>query len=271
MSEEPVIAQVLDRVGVISLNRPGRRNAFNPAMREGLRAHLEAMERDAAVSVILLRGEGRSFSAGYDLTADDPEMSSLGADPLRWHDFQDKGLKLLLGIWEARTPVVAAVQGHALGFGCALAAICDLVIAAEDAVFGEPEIRFQSIGSAVVLPWIIGARRARELLYTGDLIDAKTAREYGMVNRVVPPQDLPQAAERYARRLAQVGPEALARAKLAVNRGLEAGGFRNGLHAGLDVISPLYTVETATVREFRAGVERLGLREALKRRNAEFE
>jgi enoyl-CoA hydratase/carnithine racemase len=167
--------------------------------------------------------------------------------------------------------VVAAVQGHALGFGCALAAICDLVIAAEDALFGEPEIRFQSIGSAVVLPWVVGAKRARELLYTGDVIDARTAREYGMVNRVVPPPDLPQAAERYAKRLAQVGPEALARAKLAVNRGLEAGGFRNGLHAGLDVISPLYTVETETVREFRAGVEQLGLREALKRRNAEFE
>ena len=270
MSEEPVIAQVVDRVGVITLNRPSRRNAFNPAMREALRRHLEAMERDPAASVILIRGEGRSFCAGYDLTSDDPETASLGTDPLRWHDFQDKGLKLLLSIWEARKPVVAAVQGHALGFGCVLAMICDLTIAADDALFGEPEIRFQSIGSAVVLPWIVGAKRARDLLYTGDLIDARTALEYGMVNRVVPPRDLAQAAESYARRLALVGPEALARAKLAVNRGLEAAGFRNALHAGLDVISPLYPVETATVRAFRADVERLGLREALKRRNAEF-
>jgi enoyl-CoA hydratase/carnithine racemase len=271
MSGEPVIAQVVDRVGVITLNRPTRRNAFNPAMREALRRHLEAVERDPAASVILIRGEGRSFCAGYDLTSDDPDTASLGTDPLRWHAFQDQSLELLLGIWGATKPVVAAVQGHALGFGCVLATICDLTIAADDALFGEPEIRFQSMGSVVLLPWIVGVKRARELLYMGDMIDARTALEYGMVNRVVPTQDLPRAAERYARRLALVGSEALARAKLAVNRGLEAGGFRNALHAGLDVISPLYTVDTATARAFRADVERLGLREALKRRNADFE
>jgi enoyl-CoA hydratase/carnithine racemase len=270
MSEEPVVARVADRVGIITLNRPDRRNAVNPAMRDALALALDAMERDPDASVILIRGEGRSFCAGYDLGADDPETAALGRDPLRWHAFQDKGLKLLLGIWEARKPVIAAVQGHALGFGCALATICDLTIAAEDALFGEPEIRFQSIGSVVLLPWIVGAKRARELLYLGDLIDARTALGHGMVNRLVPAADLPEAALAYARRLARIGPEALARAKLAVNRGLEAAGFRNALHAGLDVVSPLYTVDTPTAREFRDAVDRLGLREALRRRNAEL-
>jgi len=271
MSDEPVLTGIAGRIGTITLNRPARRNAVNTPMRDALHQQIRAMADNAEVSVILLRGAGRSFCAGYDLSSDDPEMVALGNDALRWHDFQQRGLEFLLAIWGARKPVIAEVQGHALGFGCALAMVCDLVIAAEDAQFGEPEIRFQSISSSVVLPWVIGARRARELLYMGDIVDARTARDYGMVNRVVAASELPAAAAAYARRLARIGPEALSRAKVAINRGIEAGGFRNGLQGSLDIVSPLYTVETEMVREFRKGVEKLGLRDAIKQRNAEFD
>jgi len=270
MSEAPVATRIADQVGIISLNRPSRRNAFNTAMRDALALQIQALADHAEVRVILLRGEGRSFCAGYDLSADDPEMAALGQNPLRWHDFQTRGLRMLLGIFEAKKPVIAAVQGHALGFGCALAMICDLTIAAEDALFGEPEIRFQGIGSAVVMPLVIGAKRARELLYMGDMIDARTALDYGMINRAVPAGELGAAAEAYAQRLALIGPEALARAKLAINRGLEARGFRNALQSGLDAVSPLYVVDTDMVKEFRADAAAHGLGPALKRRNATF-
>src|SRR5437868_12889461 len=87
--------------------------------------------------------------------------------------------------WHMKTPVTAAVRGHVMGGGCELVMLCDLTIAADDAVFGEPEVRFSSVGPAIVMPAIIGYKKARELLYYGDTIDAETARELGMVNRVV--------------------------------------------------------------------------------------
>lgn len=270
MSEDIVTTRVDDRVGIVTLNRPERRNAITPALRDALKARIAELDADARVAVLLLRGEGHSFCAGYDLSSDDPEMAGLGHDPLRWHAFQSEGLKMLFALWEAKKPVIAAVQGHALGYGCALAMICDLVIAADDAIFGEPEIRFHAISSAVVMPWIIGTRRARELLYTGDTVDAPTAHAIGLVNRVVPAASLADAAAVYSARLAKVGAAALMRAKLAVNRGQEAAGFRNALMAGLDVVSPLYTTETAESKAFREESERIGLRAAIRRRHADF-
>ena len=99
-----------------------------------------------------------------------------------------------------KKPVIASVQGHCLGGGCELVMMCDLTIAADDALFGEPEIRFSNVGPALVMPFIIGLKRARELLFFGDPIDAQTALQYGMVNRVVPRAELAAATLKYARR-----------------------------------------------------------------------
>src|ERR1044072_2346204 len=122
--------------------------------------------------------------------------------------------------WTLKKPVIGSVQGHALGGGCELAIFGDLTIAAEDALCGEPEVLFSQVGPAVLMPFIIGHKRARELIYSGDRIDAKRALEIGMVNRVVPTQELADSTMKYAKRLALIAPEALAAAKLAVNRGL---------------------------------------------------
>jgi enoyl-CoA hydratase/carnithine racemase len=121
-----------------------------------------------------------------------------------------------------------------------------------------------------VMPMIIGHKRARELLYFGDTIDAKTARSYGMVNRVVPLAELRTATMKYAKRMALIAPEALAAAKLAVNRGAEAAGFRNALQAGLDVCAPLYAATTEVGKEFEEIRSRDGLKAALAWRRAQF-
>jgi enoyl-CoA hydratase len=115
--------------------------------------------------------------------------------------------------WEIKKPVIASVQGHALGGGCEIAMLCDLTIAADNAVFGEPEIRFADVGPAVVMPYFIGLKKARELLYFGDTIDAETALRLGMVNRVVLLVELGEVTLKYARRPALVAPEALYTAK----------------------------------------------------------
>jgi hypothetical protein len=123
--------------------------------------------------------------------------------------------------WLMNKPVIAAVQGHVLGGGCELVMLCDLTIAADNATFGEPEVRFSSVGPAIVMPMIIGYKKARELLYFGDQIDAQTALSLGMINRVVPLTELPEASLRYAKRLSLISPEALYATKRAVNRGAE--------------------------------------------------
>ena len=172
--------------------------------------------------------------------------------------------------WDMKKPVIAAVQGHALGGGCELAMFCDLAIAAEDAQFGEPEIRFSNAGPAIVMPLLVGYKKARELLYFGDSIDARTALELGLVNRVVPSGELAAAALKYAKRLSLISPEALYCTKLSVNRGADAAGFRNALNAGVDTVSPLYAAKTEMGAQFHAIKAREGLGAALKWRAAQF-
>jgi enoyl-CoA hydratase len=135
--------------------------------------------------------------------------------------------------------------------------LCDLTIAADNATFGEPEVRFSAVGPAIVMPMIIGYKRARELLYFGDQIDARTALDIGMINRIVPLAELREASLTYAKRLSLISPEALHATKRAVNRVADAAGFRTALYSGLDVVGPLYATEHGTrFRENRRGTGR---------------
>ncbi len=126
-------------------------------------------------------------------------------------------------------------------------------------------------GPGFVMPWIIGFKKARELLYLGDMIDAQTALDLGMVNRVVPRDKLEEATLKFARRMAHIAPEALATTKLAINRGADAAGFRNAMQAGMDVVAPLYAATTEVGAEFRERAKKDGLPAALKWRKAQFE
>jgi len=172
--------------------------------------------------------------------------------------------------WYVRKPVIASVQGHALGGGCELAMFCDITIAAENAIFGEPEIHFSNVGPAIVMPWMIGFKKARELLYFGDMIDAQTALQLGMINRIVPLAELQERTLRFAKRMALISPEALAQTKLAINRGADAMGFTNAMHAGLDVVAPLYAAKTDVGVKFTEIRQKEGLRAALKWRRDQF-
>jgi enoyl-CoA hydratase len=170
-----------------------------------------------------------------------------------------------------KKPVIASVQGHALGAGCELAMFCDLTIAADDAKFGEPETRHGQAGPGFVMPWIIGYKKARELLYFGDTIDARAALELGMVNRLVRSEELAEATIKYARRLAIIAPEALAATKLAINRGADAAGFRNAMQAGIDVVAPLYVAKTEASTKFRELAWKEGVAAAVRWRRSLFE
>jgi enoyl-CoA hydratase len=260
------------KVGIVTLNRPDKLNALTMELRLELERVLHGADDDPETSVIVLRAEGRSFCVGFDIGGGGRERAETPwrHDALKYRERLAVSLRALMTPWSLRKPVIASVQGHALGGGCELAMFCDLTIAADDAQFGEPEILFSQAGPGIVMPWIIGHKRARELLYFGQLIDAQTALELRMINRVVPRDELRGATLKYARRLALISPEALAATKRAINRGIEDAGFRNALQSGLDVVAPLYAAATEVGRQFDEIRARDGLKAALAWRRGQF-
>jgi enoyl-CoA hydratase/carnithine racemase len=270
MAEKVIRYETDDKIGIISFDRADKLNAISKDVREQLTAAFIEADLDETTSVVVLRGEGRAFCVGYDLTGGEPDKDPWRNDAIKWHFSLKRAVEFEMMPWYMRKPVIASVQGHAVGAGCEIAMFCDLTIAAEDAKFGEPEIRFSEAGPAIVAPHIIGYKRARELLYFGDLIDAKTAMEYGMVNRIVPAAELAEYTMKYARRLALVAPEALVATKQAITRGADTGGFRNAMMAGLDAVAPLYAAKTESGMKFVEIARNQDLKAALAWRNGQF-
>jgi enoyl-CoA hydratase/carnithine racemase len=259
-----------DKVGIVTLNRPDKLNAINKDLKKELTEAFARADDDASTHVVVLRAAGRAFCVGYDIGGGAPVGEENRHVAHKWHAQLTGSVKFELIPWYMRKPVIASVQGHVLGAGCELAMLCDLTIAADNALFGEPEIHFSVSGPSMVMPWIIGFKKARELLYTGDMIDAKQALDLGMVNHVVPAAELEAATMKFARRVALISPEALAMTKLAINRGADASGFRNAMEAGVDVLSQLYAAQTEVGSRFQEIKRSEGLGAALKWRRGQF-
>jgi enoyl-CoA hydratase len=229
-------------IAVVSLNRPEARNAqHGPLLRELDQAFEQATEDDA-VRVIVLRANGKHFSAGHDIS---PEAAKHWSAEV---DLKSRGLAGLYA-WERRhyvgfsrkwrnipKPTIAAVQGACIAGGLLLCWPCDLIVAADDAWFSDPVARM-GIGG-VEYPahtWELGARKAKELLFTGQRIDAATAERLGMVNRVVPRDELLDRTLGLAEEIAKMHPFALAQAKRAVNQTLDIMGFYASLQSAFDI------------------------------------
>jgi enoyl-CoA hydratase len=271
MSEAAVLYEAKNKIGIITLNRPAKLNAINDDLRFGLVDAFGRADDDPETTVVVLRGAGRSFCAGYDIGTGSPSKDSWRHDALRWHAHLSNLLRFQMMPWYMRKPVIASVHGHTLGAGSEITLFCDLTIAADNATFGEPEVRFSDVGPAVVLPWIIGYKKARELLYLGDTIAAETALQLGMINRIVPLADLEAETMKVARKLALISPEALYATKLAISRGADAAGFRNAIQAGLDMLAPLYAAKSDVGLKFLELTRSQGLGAALRWRREQFE
>src|SRR6478752_5821647 len=199
MADPLVLYDVDHKVGIITLNRPDKLNAISHELQLALTETFARADADPETSVVLLRAEGRSFCAGYDIGAKGPGSDDWRSDPTKAHAHLQPQLEFEMLPWLMTKPVIASVQGHVLGGGCELVMLCDLTIAADNASFGP----------AIVMPMIIGYKKARELLYFGDQIDARTALDLGMINRIVPLAELRSASLDYAKRLSLISPEAL--------------------------------------------------------------
>jgi enoyl-CoA hydratase len=260
-----------EKVGIITLDRADKLNAINSVMKDQIIAAFARADKDPATSVVVLRAEGRSFSAGFDIGGSPDRGKDTGAaDPNTWDPILHRSFDFGISPWSTTKPVIASVQGHVLGGGCELALMCDLTIAADDARFGEPEVRFSHLGPLMVMPWFIGLKRARELLFFGDQIDAQTALQFGMINRIVPAAELRQATMKYAKRLALISPEALRWGKRVINRGAEIAGFRAAIESGVDSFVSLYATKTEVGKEFGRITQEQSLKAALEWRAAQF-
>lgn len=203
----------------VILNRPVVLNAINWSIRRRLMVALRQAEADDDVKAVILTGAGRAFCAGGDIQSTPPpdDEPSPGA------------MEICMTIWQMPKPVIAAVNGHAVGQGCELAGICDITIAAEDAKFGEIQIRHGFGPPILISPFLLGLKQAKELLLLGEIVDAQEAQRLGLVNRIVPPEELLPAAEAMARKLAGLSQRAVRTNKLLVNRAYELAGFRDAL------------------------------------------
>ncbi len=245
------------------LNRPGKLNAISVELREALVDAIAAATADERVRVIAIAGAGRAFCAGYDLSEAAPPTA------WAWRDVLARDVEATLAIWSCPKPVIAQVHGYALAGGLELAMACDLIVAAADAQLGEPEIRFGSAPVTLLMPFVVGQKKTRELLLTGDLIDAAEAERIGLVNRVVARAELGAAVDALADRLARVPPDVMAPTKLMLNRAMDAAGFAAAVGLGLDLQSFVNMSETA--REFDEIVRREGLKAALAWRDRRYD
>ncbi|MEM1578732.1 MAG: enoyl-CoA hydratase-related protein [Archaeoglobaceae archaeon] len=218
MEFKTIIYDKKDNTAWITLNRPEVLNAQNDQMRKELIQALEDARIDENVRVIVITGAGeRAFSAGADIS-EFPNWYP--ADLLK----RSGTLRVYDLIRSIPKPVIAAVNGYALGGGCELAMACDIIIAAENAVFGQPEIRVGVIpggGGTQILPRLIGEKMAKEIIFTGRSITAQEAYRLGMINRVVPKEKLMEEVKSIVKELLKRSPVLLAIAKIAVNKAME--------------------------------------------------
>jgi 2-(1,2-epoxy-1,2-dihydrophenyl)acetyl-CoA isomerase len=224
MSGKAILLEKEDGVTTITLNRPDALNAIDMQLREELIAALKEVSEDEDVRAVLITGAGRAFCAGGDVKLQSKRMER-GEKPVETKDIIQSsriGLNTAVTlISNLEKPVIAAINGVAAGAGCSLALACDIVFASDKARFSAAFVRvglMPDTGGTYFLPRHVGLHKAKELVFTGDLIDADEAEKIGLVNKVVPADDLMKYAGDYARRLAKGATKAIGMAKIALNR-----------------------------------------------------
>jgi enoyl-CoA hydratase len=268
---DPQVVLLTEDVGPVrrlTLNRPGSLNALNGELMDALTSALSDAAEDDSVRVLVLRGAGRAFCAGYDLTED----AAAGVqDSAHWYAELKHSTQQMLAIVDHPKPVIASVHSYCLAGGTDLMLACDLAVAADDAYFGYVDVRFGSGVVSMFLPWIVGVRTAKELLFTGeDRVSAAEAHRLGLVNRVVPREQLDQATLALADEIAKNEPFVIRATKLSVNRAWDVAGFRAALDANTELDVMIESANLPARDEFRRITQEQGLKAAIAWRDARY-
>ncbi len=267
MSFNTICYEVDGPLALLTLNRPEKLNAINAEMVAELNQALDKAESDNAVRVIVLNGNGRAFSAGFDISLGDEAEESDDLGALR-HELRED-FDIIMRFWDSAKVTVAAVHGYCLGSGMEMAVACDITLAAEECRFGAPEVRFGSGIIALVLPWFVGPKRAKDLLLIGDdQVSSQQAEEYGLVNKVVPGDQLLAKARSVALEIAGNDQLAVRLTKQAINRSYDIAGMRQALLQALEVDVLIEGTETDESRECNRILREEGTRAAIAWRAA---
>jgi enoyl-CoA hydratase/carnithine racemase len=263
-----LLAEDLGPVRRLTLNRPASLNALSGELMDALDEAFAAAADDDEVRVVILRGAGRAFCAGYDLKQDAQEGTK---DAAEWHRELDRDTRRLLRILELPKPVIASVHSYCLAGGTDLMLACDLAVASDDALFGYVDIRFGSGIVSMFLPWIVGVRAAKELVFTGeDRFPATEAHRIGLVNRVVPRDELDDATLALADEIARNEPFVVRTMKASINRVWQLAGLRAALDANTELDVMIETANLPARDEFRRITQEEGLKAAIAWRDARY-
>ncbi len=235
-------------VATITLNRPEKLNAINAEMLDEFDKRITQAAADDSIKVVLIAGSGRSFSAGFDMT---DEIESGTETPLQWLPVLRRDSEVTMHLWSFPKPTIAVVQGHCLGGACEIAMACDMVVAADDAQFGEPEIQYGSGPVTLLMPFVLGQKKTNELLFTGDTIDA-------------------EQALRLALRIAPTPLPILQLTKQALNRAYDAKGLQTAVKANINISAMINGANTPEQQEFDAIASENGLKAALAWRDERY-
>lgn len=266
---EPVLlSEDLGGVRRLTLNRPAALNALNGELMDALMAALDEAAEDERIHVLILRGAGRAFCAGYDLN-EDAEGGPLDSED--WHRVLKEDSDRMLRFLDHPKPVIASVHSYCLAGGTDLMLACDLAVAADDAYFGYVDVRFGSGAVSMFLPWVIGVRAAKELLFTGeDRVPAAEALRIGLVNRVVPRDRLDEETLALAEEIAKNEPFVVQATKRAVNRVWDVAGFRSAMEANTEIDVTIESANLPARDEFRRITQEQGLKAAIAWRDARY-
>ena len=272
---DQVLYEVSNKIATITLNRPEKLNAMSQSLLDDLEGAFDRAKDDSSAKVVLLKGAGRSFCAGYDLAPDDWILTQYGADfdgPVNAVQDREDVTKILeywLRLWKFPKPIIAEVQGVCLSGAGELLAMADIVVAADNAKFGHPAGR--DLGIPVTLsfwPLLIGMRKTKELLFTAKLIDGVEAERIGLVNQAVPADTLSSAALEMAHDVARTAEVGLRVSKLATNRWFENMGLLASTYSTADLDTFFHQSETYV--DFFKTVREEGMHAALQERAKKF-
>ncbi len=270
MPESPVEYSTRGAIAFVTLNRPERLNAINRELTVALEQAVGRANRDADVRVIVLRGAGRAFCAGYDLqAAPQAEVTAQerrgGWDPVADFRGMSENVRAFMSLWESRKPVIAQVHGWCVGGGTDLVLCADLIFMAEDARIGYPPSRIWGTPTTCMWVYRLGLEHAKRLMLTGEALEGREAERLGLVSRAIPADKLAQEVESFAEKLATTPTNQLVMTKLLVNQAYENMGLRTTQMLGtfLDGIAR-HTPEGLAWRELAI---REGFQEAIRRRD----
>jgi enoyl-CoA hydratase len=268
MAYEFIVTTVEDGIGTLTFNRPKSLNSFNNEMMYECLAAMDAFAADENVQAVIVHGAGRAFSAGFDLKAS-AERNLDSVDKVRAQ--MALQFDFIIKFWDCPKPTIAVAHGYCLAGAFELALACDITVAAEGTMFGEPEVRFGTGIVAMLLPWITGPKQAKELLLTGDdRVSAEDALRIGIVNCVVPVDEALGRARSMARKMVQSSSVSVQLTKQAINRSYEIMGLRQALLTGLDIDVEINATPSWEKREFGRIRKEQGVKAAIAWRDARF-